>query len=721
MSLTITMISLVNALAPPHADGGQELAEYHQRLLSKRQTTAVHDQHESSSSSQSTRTKNTNNNNNNIERPNKPFVLEKELCQDMTDAECYHMHTQMHHHGRKLRQIADVHGLVRTLVLLVRFQDHQERELVSHDDIQYLFTATDSHEELAPSGSVRSFLHTNAHGSYEQVFDVMDWRTTDNTEAYFGKGTSGLHRDVSRLMHAVLTQLDNEGTDWSLYDLNNDGVIDNIIIVHSGHPAEHGGHDCYGTHFTDRIWSHRRYDGKWKSSGNAYQAGIVSFAPSVRGLCHNRITRMGIVVHEFLHMFNLPDLVDHTWKSKGVGMWDCMGNSQGIDLSGTYPTHLSIWSKMHLDWVRPTLITQDGQYRIRAAENTTDAYLIKSPFPEQEYFLIENRQPILWDRQLWNGGILIWHIDESRNLNRATGFPGQPGWPSNGHHYELALVQADGNYDLERNRNFADDGDYWRDGAELGPGPVELEATDDGVYPNTNSYRFGVVQQTGIRIYDFSPSQYEMTFRVEGIAAATTTAPTPVPATPAPTPVPATPAPTPVPATPAPTSLPTTQSPTPLPTTLAPITDAPITSAPTTAAPTTANPTFFGSQPPSRSVSPTTLPSSLPTIPPPSTIPSSWPSSLPTAIAPSLSPITTTPGPNNVNATAFFQNGTWMGAPFLPFPVTNMSQLLRGNNGDGVTSGGAMRMGYCSGWQDGTAILWTATVTTLAVALSLYA
>jgi hypothetical protein len=51
-----------------------------------------------------------------------------------------------------------------------------------------------------------------------------------------------------------------------------------------------------------------------------------------------------------------------------------------------------------------------------------------------EYFLIENRQPKLFDQYLWNGGILVWHIDDTQPWMRERGYPGQEGKFQTQHH-----------------------------------------------------------------------------------------------------------------------------------------------------------------------------------------------------------------------------------------------------------------------------------------------
>ena len=84
------------------------------------------------------------------------------------------------------------------------------------------------------------------------------------------------------------------------------------------------------------------------------------------------------------------------------------------------------------------------------------------------------------------------------------GYPGFNGFPRN--HYRAAVVQADGNFDIEKGNNGGDEGDFWVRGMELKPG---------GNHPNTDSYQGGRVQETGVRITILSDSRFIMLFRVQ--------------------------------------------------------------------------------------------------------------------------------------------------------------------------------------------------------------
>lgn len=198
--------------------------------------------------------------------------------------------------------------------------------------------------------------------------------------------------------------------------------------------------------------------------------------------------------------------------------------------SPSRPGHYSAWTKIELGWVDPIEIVLDGEYCAQPVELQPDIYKISHNFPEGEYLLLENRQPIPtdFDERFWEpGGILIYHIDEN-NLNvngygnSPRGGPFQDDWPLNGYHYPIALLQRDGLYELEQalvgghNEDF-----YFESFHEIGPGNGEAIATSSGTYPNTDSYAFGEVKVTNVVINNFREIEERvMCFDVSGIGLA---------------------------------------------------------------------------------------------------------------------------------------------------------------------------------------------------------
>ena len=79
----------------------------------------------------------------------------------------------------------------------------------------------------------------------------------------------------------------------------------------------------------------------------------------------------------------------------------------------------------------------------------------------------------------------------------AQGFPGSPGFPQDGRHYKCSLVQADGQYQLEKKQNRGDPGDLFRPGQIFGPS----NDPNLGPFPNSDSYQAGNLAQTGIIIH----------------------------------------------------------------------------------------------------------------------------------------------------------------------------------------------------------------------------
>ena len=301
------------------------------------------------------------------------------------------------------------------------------------------------------------------------------------------------------------------------------------VLLHSGYAAEVGGEDCFTNATTiDRIWSHAIAiggDDQWTTSDGSIRANGYVVGSAYPGTCKLTVAHMSVLTHEFMHTLGLPDLTDTSqeWIGRGLGDFDLMANAHGRSHDQFYPAHLSPWCKMQLNWIIPKEITQDGEYDIVASELQDNILIIKKLYPDGEYLYIENRQPILWDAELWTGGILIWHIDEMKKsvgYQTERGYPGQEGWPGNQRHYGLAVEAADRRYDLEIGNNDGDAEDFWIQGMVYGSGPTNLEAKVENYdqYPNSNSYQDGTIYRSGITIEILTPSQETMRIRVTGLS-----------------------------------------------------------------------------------------------------------------------------------------------------------------------------------------------------------
>jgi hypothetical protein len=230
-------------------------------------------------------------------------------------------------------------------------------------------------------------------------------------------------------------------------------------------------------------------------------------SPAIWGTCGSTIGRIGVIAHETGHFLGLPDLYDSDSRGgSGIGSYGLMANSWGFDGSQKYPPHFCAWSKIQLGWLSPTVISP-GNHSLPQVQTSASVYRIDHGFPSGEYLLIENRQRVGFDAVMPQGGLAIWHIDDTTGYN-TEGYPGQANWPSNGNHYRVALLQADGGYDLERGADRGDAWDVWHSGAELAPS----NAPNTGPFPNTDAYQNGTLIQTNNRIANVSAAGATMTF-----------------------------------------------------------------------------------------------------------------------------------------------------------------------------------------------------------------
>lgn len=391
-------------------------------------------------------------------------------------------------------------GSRKNVVILMRWADHLNRTLPSPADYGVFFNAVGGDPVLAPTGSIRDVYLENSYGAFAIDSTVFGWVDMPETEAWYADGVSGLGYRLRQGIRQALDLLDPV-IDFSQFDDDGDGWVDAIAFIHSGYGAEWGGFQS-----PNRIWSHRSTIPTWYSA-EGVRVGPYHISTGLWGSGGgSSITHIGVVAHETGHFFGLPDLYDTSGGGEGIGSYGLMANSWGFDGSQLYPPHFSAFSKIFLGWMTPTVITP-GSYTIDAAELFPEVYRIDQGFPGGEYLLIENRQPLGLESIMPQGGLCIWHIDENKCCNTDEGYPGQAGWPENNEHYRVALLQADGRYDLERGNNRGDGGDvYYRQGVSmLGPDTV----------PNTDSYRSGTIIPTGTVIRGVSGAGTQMSFTYE--------------------------------------------------------------------------------------------------------------------------------------------------------------------------------------------------------------
>ena len=259
-------------------------------------------------------------------------MLNPSVCSYLDDTECVALDEQFELQSSHVRaEIKSSHS-VTSLIVLVRWSNHVDRDLPTRDELDILYQGDENSpdaQEVIPTGSVQKWFDVNSYGKFQHDFVLTDWTTTNGTEAYYADGRQGLpsgpNHDLTDnpqlrwAYHYVLEQLDASGFDFSPFDVDGDGFLDSVQFLHSGYPASQPDPDCEtGATPDERIRAHAISDpleNRWTSQNGRFQLGIYSTASAVRQTCGANIARLGVITHELLHPLGLPDLYDQVSKA----------------------------------------------------------------------------------------------------------------------------------------------------------------------------------------------------------------------------------------------------------------------------------------------------------------------------------------------------------------------------------------------------------------------
>ncbi|MCA9772775.1 MAG: M6 family metalloprotease domain-containing protein, partial [Myxococcales bacterium] len=326
------------------------------------------------------------------------------------------------------------------------------------------------------TGTMADFYDEISYGNLDVTGTVFDWAQLAQDDTYYEGGCNGLcvGAPVEQLIIEAVGgldgsvdfgQFDNDGPDGVPNSGDDDGFVDFAAFVH----PEAGG-ECGNSN----IWSHR-----YSLTGQGVLFGYQTNDPRPGGgfvrvddytiqpaYACNGVTmiEIGIFCHEFGHAFGLPDMYDTDNSSEGDGHWALMAS--GNWNRPTSPGHMMAYSKVSLGWITPTVVSTP-QVGVAVPNVEQNPFALKIPFGAPvgagQYYLVENRARIGFDQWAKAEGLAIWHVDEGKQslalvnaVNTQECIDGPVSGACGGNHFLVALEQADGDFDLERNLNRSD-------------------------------------------------------------------------------------------------------------------------------------------------------------------------------------------------------------------------------------------------------------------------
>lgn len=293
-------------------------------------------------------------------------------------------------------------GDVKRLILLVETEDRPFYTPNANYEYDQMLNG-EHYTGLGCAGSARQFLIDNSGGKFRPQFIVAGPLRLSRSMGYYGgkpRPGEGNDGDVGKMvMEACKLAKEQYGIDFSQFDYNDDGKVDNVYLFYSG-PNDTS---------IPTPWPHASgvaggglvLDGKLVDS---YAISQEMATETIRG-------GYTTFLHEFGHTLGLTD--DYSGRLGKFSIY-CDGTFNG----GIIPVNFNAMERLMLGWLDYDVIDHDGEYTLEPLARNK-GLLLKTNNPD-EYFLFENRSNsgdiTPWDSYFDHSGMLVWHIDRSQNI-----------------------------------------------------------------------------------------------------------------------------------------------------------------------------------------------------------------------------------------------------------------------------------------------------------------
>lgn len=320
---------------------------------------------------------------------------------------------------RAVRRKANVtnifQGTKKGLIILAQFTDSKFQS--GHDCALYNNIANaENYTDNGFKGSVKDYFKAQSAGQFELDFDVVGICPLKNPCSYYGGNTStGDDLRAGEMVAEACQWAATQGIDFSKYDWDGDGEVDQVFVLYAGKGEADGGAES-------TIWPHEfalsasDYGKSLSLSGVTVDTYACSAELNGRG----KLGGIGTFCHEFSHCMGFPDLYDTGYSGWfGMGAYDLMsaGNYNG---DSKCPAGYSAYEKHECGWLTYQDVTHIDEALhvagLKAISDGGSAYVIKNKAHEDEYYIIENRQNTGWDAYLPSEGVMITHVDYDANI-----------------------------------------------------------------------------------------------------------------------------------------------------------------------------------------------------------------------------------------------------------------------------------------------------------------
>ena len=298
-------------------------------------------------------------------------------------------------------------GKIKGLVILVEYTDVKFNSGYKTDAKTYFndLLHKEGFNEYNGTGCATEYFRKQSNGQFDPEFDLYGPITLPYAQSYYGGNDSYGDDNAPHMMVVHACQQLDATVDFSKYDNDGDGYVDNVFVFYAGQgEASYGGDDT--------VWPH-----SWEVSSGTGSKFRLDGVIIDRYACTNEWERstpdgVGTFIHEFSHVMGLPDLY-HTSSSSASytpGAWSVLDYGP-YNNDGRTPPNYSVYERNAMGWINPELI--DGEVKFVSLDEiggSNQGCIIQTD-KTNEFFLLENRQLTGWDKYLPGHGMLVWHVD----------------------------------------------------------------------------------------------------------------------------------------------------------------------------------------------------------------------------------------------------------------------------------------------------------------------
>ena len=301
-------------------------------------------------------------------------------------------------------------GVRRGLIILAQFEG-----------LEFTYSRNDFEKLINGEGanSALSYFKDQWKDGYTFQFDITEPVTLPHDFAYYGANNDDDDEENAPKMILDACAAVGPEVDFSVYDNDGDGEVDNVFVFYAGPNEAEGAGDNY-------IWPHMWYVRSGAGLPPYYRDGVLvdnyactsELTYDYRGsTSFTTLASIGTFCHEYTHTFGIPDLYDTDEEDSGgyaEAMWSCIDlmDAGNHNNDGKTPPNYSAVERWFFGMSEGKPLTE-GVHKLRPVQENGDYYILETDH-EDEIFLFECRLKDGWDAHIGGSGLLIYHIDLSQ-------------------------------------------------------------------------------------------------------------------------------------------------------------------------------------------------------------------------------------------------------------------------------------------------------------------